>query len=242
MKIYAYGVPDKDIPTPFDQYIGQDIWVKCEYTYRHDAFQFYARFVSKKVLNFGDGRDLVSLSFNRLLPKEVHALRHGNVSDEQIRKLITSTESVYADNIKLVQPVDTITSKYILKHMDTYELTESILDKYIGKDVWIKARFTVQHSIYRTVYLKVLSKQDYYVTFQYIDSGYIDEQWGFDPDEDVYSMMHPWRPSRCHIDDIIISTPVEAYTSEEIEEMLSLCPEYIDDEVELEWADDEEEE
>lgn len=241
MKIYAKSqfAVDKDIPTEFDQFIGKDVWVKCRITYRNDYF-LYLRFLSKEVLNFGgsDDRDLVSITVNSLSPEDVDKLRRGEIPADQIRQLITKSSAWYASNLALVEPLDIIPSSSIIEDMSKYETTENILYKYAGKDVWIRADRT-----YRTggfpEYIKILEIDGYYCKYLPIRAGYVDEHWELDPDEDVYSLMHPWRTSRSHIDDIVLSKPIEILTTEEIQYELEQCPEYYEDEDEEYNEDDE---
>lgn len=230
MKIYAYGVPDMNIPTPFDQYVGQDVWVLCRLTYSYK--DFYIRFLDKHVSYF---------TVNSIFPADMDNLRAGKIPNDKIRKLLTKTDTMFAKNLEIVEPLTVIPSAEILPNIEQYETTESIVDRYVGKDLWVK--ITVGKTmISQHRYMKFTNKDGFYVSGPAIRAEYIDYHEGFDPDEDVYSTMHPWRPSRYHIDDITVPTPVQVLTTEEVEEELSLCALYDELDEDNEWDDEDESE
>ena len=242
MKIYAKSkfAVDKDIPTEFDQYIGQDVWVKCKLGY-NENHEFYARFIDKEVIDFGDGALHVMLHYNKMTSAELFDL--DEMPKDNIRKLLTATYSDYSTNVIIVEPVKII-DRSVLDHLlgdsTEYETTESILDRYVGKDIWIRVDYLKDLNT-QQFYMKLLEKDGYYYKYLPIRTCYVEEHWELDPDDDVYSLMHPWRPSRSHIDDIVLSKPIEVLTTEEVQEELERCPLWdgYDEEEEIADEDDE---
>ena len=233
MKIYAKSdfAVDKDVPTQFDKCIGKDVWVKCHLSYNED-YEFYARFLEKEVLDFGDGALHPMIYYNKILAKEL--LNLDEMPRANVRKLLTASYSDYAKNIIIDTPIKIIDKSsldHLLGDSAEYETTESILDKYVGKDVWLRVDY-LRGGGATQFYIKLLDKEGYYYTYIPIFATYVEEHWDLDPEETVYSVMHPWRPSRCHIDDIVLSKPIEILTPEEIQEELEKCAEqyYIDEE------------
>ena len=223
MKIYANG-NFNDIPTPFDQYIGTDIWVKCTLRY-NPKWERFCRFVNKRVLDFGVDDRKAQLTYNSLTTEAL--LNLDEMPKDQIRKVLTEDHTDYADNLILVEPLHTIDSTQLnaaLGDASQYETTESIVDRYVGKDIWIKV--TPSKSFPRFSYIKICKKDRYYIRFIWIDADLIEDHCMLDPDESVYSLIHQTYSTRAHIDDINIAKPVEILTTEEVEEELEQCPEF----------------
>ena len=243
MKVYSkskFSV-DKEVPTEFDNYIGKDIWVLCVSDI-NDNWRRYCRFTEKDVKDFNDGRGPVALvSYNCLSFEDVNKLP--NMSKAQVRNTLTKVYSDYAPHLKIVRPMSVLTKQdldTVLGDSSEYETFDSVIDKYVGKGYWIKGRLFVSGmgTAGREVYMCPLVKRGHYIALYWIDKYYIEDHDELDPDENTYSMMHPWRPSSFHIDEIDICQPLEILTSEEVAEELDKCPEYED--YEEEYEEDEE--
>ena len=220
MKLYANDQVN-NTSTEFDQYLGKDIWIKCTLSY-NEHWERYCRIIGKRELPWGTLIEYNAISSTDLMELDL-------LPKDKIRKLLTTEYSDYVSNLIIVQPIKTNESSKLnalLGDVSHYETTESIIDRYVGKDVWIKVKIEGSALIR---YIKILEKDRYYIKFIDIYAGYVEEHYELDPDDSVYSLMHPNRSHQTHIDTITIVEPMEIMTTEEIQEELEQCPEFDSD-------------
>ena len=209
MKIYAKSI--QNISTPFDEFVGQDIWVRCYFDYGNFPVIpviGFARFLSKEFrgddvifsLNFISDRDLSPEScFNARGKKHISVI----------------TQVVEAGKLVLVQPVYTCTTETLLS--DYQSADPKTFEDFVGTDVWVLVR---NHYGPYKYYIKVLSCNKHIMTCNIIDDDLVDAyEYG---SEDYYK-----RPSECikttvvHTDTYEICEPLCVLGQEDIEDYLA---------------------
>ena len=210
MKIYA---TDTSLPaTPFDQYLGKDIFVKC---IMFGDEVVYARFHEKDKVTLKNGKrvPIFRISYFR----EQYISEYTNNPNLAYLYDLGNLVSININNIVPVTPLEVISIQDLYGELSVRE----ILSQLAGSEVWIKI-----HAMSDS-YIRILDITNNVVTFNWINMEQLnglEEHEALEPFEltaldDVFTATR-----RRFIDGILLYEPLDILTTEEIQELIDNCP------------------
>ena len=222
MKIYA-TTSSSDL----NSFLGKDIWVKCwcvppgcvdseddPFVPEQDGELGYARFIEiRKGGSLPDYQyDLVDFNW---IPED--DIRHlAELDDRDVRFLLTVRKKQFPRGFTIVTPLDAIPTSEL--PVITSEGIDKF-DQFIGKELWIKV------SAYGSFpkYIRPIARDEYYLRYNKVDSGYIDHNYATEPDDIDYFLKVQ---QESHVDTLTILKPLEILTTDEILDILENNPIY----------------
>ena len=198
MKIYA----DNNTKTPFDEYIGKEIWVLCDYVETSSAYRSYVRFL-KKVVQQSYTLFYVNVIFTSTFDRE---------DNDTLLSMSFDTTVTLAKNIRPIEPFTTFTTQQLFPNY-AFKSARSRFDEFIGQPVWIK----ISNFEMGTLYVKILDRNKNVVTCESIDSEYVDD---FEYDDQFRSPSTYVDDFCFQIDGFEICNPLEILTDDEMQEIL----------------------
>lgn len=212
MKIYA---ADKPLPiTPFDEYIGKDLWVKCT-LFHEDTVFLYVRFLDKFWFTLPSGTEKPVLHVTYIPEREVNLLRRTYPIG------FADTVMVLLNQIHMVEPVEVISTERLYEYAEKRDLIHSIA----GTDIWVEA-----YDGYSDGFVNIHKIEKDVVTYSIIGNEWLEDierQVEFRQGDYNFILKHLDQPEHLHkkyIDGISIYEPINMLTAEEIREMLEQCP------------------
>jgi len=198
-------------------FIGKDIWVRCRER-NHYNDEVYVRFYSI------DKNGIIECSILDDMTIETLPEKH----EWYRNKLMTDVTYTGFDEIEVVEPLVTLTSKDI--DPDYSDDIEELLS-YAGTDYWIKVTFSESYYDFED-YIKILSVDGYEIEYQSIRADVLKGE--------IYE-KYDWESAIEDIDDVEtvnvykvrICKPLDVLTDEEIQDEIAR----IDAEV-AEWEDE----
>ena len=215
-----------------EDFLGKDVWVRC---CRTDIRKYGAKSGVPGYVKINRKVDDDAFRCNFISEAELEKV--SEMSPEDSSLLVTRECTIPARRIVIYEPIRTLPKRKLPKVIDSSD--ESTIDKFIGKDFWVKVQFTRNHVPQRPQYARFLRKDGYYIEYNCVDAGCIEyHNTIFSDAEYLTEQLH-----YAHVSGIILCTPIELYTTEELMYELSLCNnrEDEDDEDEDEYYDDEDE-
>lgn len=237
MKIYSSSVwegPEHtEVKTPFDEFVGKNVWVACRYSESRDID--YTRFLYKDVRR----SNWVVFTVDRISKRTLDTYReHPDYYHSKNAKYLTEHLDVDMHYLTLVEPVEAYTTAELFS-LEDYDVNVNIVDRFLGKPYWVRTTRTDDHGEY---FVKFLEKHGDSVLCDFIDTKYID---GYEYDSyDSYS--EDWvQTELLHIDSFDLVVPMDVITEEEFAAELSAAEEeyergFWEDHDEEEDEDDEE--
>lgn len=223
MKIYATTLPVNDIPADwYEPYVGQDLWVKCRYTYNpNESSEDWIRIISvsaqNKYMNYNEVSDW---ALNN--PNDTLYSRARGTAD--LPKL--DTRGTYVSSIIPVMPLQVKSSEELFGLVG-HQFENNELNKYVGKDVWVKvvdkAAFYAMAEAY---YINIESKQGNTIEYASVEAYYIEnieacaDTYG-PPSEAIVSSYNS-----AFLDQFELIKPIELLTDEDMQDMLDECDRY----------------
>ena len=209
MRIYS---SDENVSTPFDEYIGKDVWVSCLEANKYQ--ERYVRFLSK---DFDRGGD-VFLTCNSVPAYCFDG--YNNYSQYDILEYAREVHLIYPDCIELSEPVIEMTSDELYDVWDdTRDNAIKDLSDAVGQNIWIKVYEKWNNRIY---YMNILDNNNGVISYKYIDHEYVEDYDYFN-----YYSNCTEKPSEAiledfsHIDAWKIYEPVEAMSDDEFKEIIA---------------------
>ena len=231
-----YSSTDTDTPSP-DDFIGQDVWVKCK---NRRGTDYYVRFLAKT-------------ERPEAFDYQCNAIRASNREELNSCKYFSSAvntdifteykNSASGPPLTIDTPLEVIPTSELKFYASTDRDT---IRKFIGKDLWVLFRWhTPSNQIKGPKGLvRFLSSNGDLVRYVSIDSTLTDlildrEYLSFDERYDLESAISDKNSGYDkHIDAFEIVKPVDVLTTEEIQDIVSSAGEYVEEYLE----DDEEDE
>lgn len=232
MKIYsAYEPGLKTTLYDIRRYIGKEVWVWCNT--RHGIG--YCRFLAETTNQYNV--DIIVYNFIRSTDKTELLAYSGSFLERNIHHIwnVDSADVGNPNRLQFRLPLVTLTTEELLHICGSDALSASQnynpnqFTPYEGKDVWILC----ECSSYDDCYVKVLSQTENTVTYynlpEYmVPDGYPGEDIDpYDRQEVEFVLAGRADPMCSHKAGIKIIKPVESYTTEEIQELLDNCKDYI---------------
>lgn len=156
--------------TPFDKFIGKDIWVLCDIkkTYSRDIRAYI------RVYEIDSENDIECT----VIPEsEIPKMAEWHIW--YATKQMNNAEYIDLNKVTIVKPLTTKTSQEICPE---YVNDVSELMEFVGTGYWIKVLFTESYFNFET-FIKILSAEGKYITYQSIRAdvlaGDIYEKWDF---------------------------------------------------------------
>jgi len=231
MKIYA-TTSSSDLSS----FLGKDIWVKCwcvppgcvdseddPFVPEQDGELGYARFIEVRTGGSFPDYQYELVVYNWIPENDMRHL--AELDDRDVRFLLTVRKKQFPRGFTIVTPLDVIPTSEL--PVITSEGIDKF-DQFIGKELWIKV------SAYGGFpkYIRPLARDEYYLRYNKVDSGYVDYNYAIEPDGIDYflKVQH-----ESHVDTLTILKPLEILTTDEILDILENNP--IDNE-EDDWEGD----
>ena len=241
MRIYANQNPLKN---ELAQFIGKDAWVKCiEHNNNDEEVVFI------KIYQYYDRNTYYGNKLSERRVDEINqAYRNGGITIYNIRKILTRMERYTCDYLQdcleVASPLEVYTNKELVP---AYPGGGEGIEKFIGKDFWVKVDDWNAGVVGREIYAKFIKQSGEFVTFKSVDAEVLEEglmNGHIDADEFRWLTECLDDEEFDHIDNYSLYEPVEVYTDEEVDEFIELerarLEEYEDD-WPLEEVDDEDE-
>lgn len=223
MKIYADS--SIDTSTPFDEFVGKDIWVRVQCTFGNRLI-IYVRFIERTV------GTPISFLCNWVLAQKYDA--------GKLRNLDYNSRKFFASDLELLSPVTSLSSADLFydSEIDSTKTLE-LFSRLVGKDLYILAE---DQRLCAEFYVKVNSLRGNVVDLRYVDAGIVDCS-----DEDYYDVWEysPWNHihhTTVFIDAFSIIEPIDILTGEELSDILNHLDEIYQQHVDDQDYDEEDEE
>lgn len=221
----------KSLQVTPDKFLGKDVWVRCSMKsgYRNSATVGYVK-INRKI---GDNE------FRGNFISDTELAKISELSEEEKFLLVTRECTIPARRLIIYEPVKLLPKR---KLPEVSELSDkSPIDKFIGKDFWVKVQLTKNHVPQPAQYVRFLRKTGYYIECNCVYAGCVDYHSTLSsPIDSLLEDIH-----YVHVSGIILCEPIELYTTEELVEELQQCAEYDEDDDEYddedEYYEDEEE-
>lgn len=227
MKIYADS--SIDTSTPFDEFVGKDVWVRVQCTFGNRLI-IYVRFIERTV-----GSTPILFFCNWVLAQKYDA---GKLHD-----LDYNSRIFFASELELLSPVTPLSSADLFSDSEIDSTkTLKLFSRLAGKDLYVLAE---DQRICVELYVKVNSLRGNVVDLQYIDAGIVN---CFDEDYCDIWEHSPWNHihhTTVFIDAFSIIEPIDILTGEELNDMLTHLDEIYQrhaDDLDHDEDDEEEEE
>ena len=215
MKIYANDYADT-VHTPFDQYIGKNVWVTCYLQGATDDNYDYVRFLSKEVRG-PHKPEFVRVSVDRIGYRQLEAYRENpklfyGTDYNPVRARNLADQDVYGINaFRLTTPVEVYTTEELFGFTD-YTFGNPVIDRFVGKPIWVLA----DKDGMGTYYVQILEKHGDVVNCNIIDPNYLDEDYEYDywdscPDDWITNVT-------MHVDSLKVVEPLYVLSDEEVQE------------------------
>lgn len=224
MKIYADS--SIDTSTPFDEFVGKDVWVRVQCTFGNRLI-IYVRFIERTI-----GGTPISFLCNWVLAQKYDA--------GKLHSLDYNSRIFFASELELLSPVTPLSSADLFSDSEIDSAkTLGLFSRLAGKDLYVLAE---DQRVGVEFYVKVNSLRGNVVDLQYIDAGIVDCS-----DEDYYDGWEhsPW----CHIhhttvfiDAFSIIEPIDILTGEELSDILNHLDEIYQQHIDDQDYDEEDEE
>ena len=214
MKIYSNDNINTT-STPFDQFVGKNIWVRCIYSHGTSDDFVYVRFLDREEW----GYEQVLFDVSLVDPERLERYRsHREYYDGVSELSFIENKRIIALYLTLVSPVQIHTTEELFKLSDG-ELGEGgrILDRFSRTNVWFLATFLVGNDTSGGYYVHITKKQGDVLTVEYIASCYVDytyESGDYQPPSDYIENC------TIHVDSLRVVEPLEILTDEEFAEQM----------------------
>ena len=224
MKIYADS--SIDTSTPFDEFVGKDIWVRVKCTFGNRLI-IYVRFIERTI-----GGTPISFLCNWVLAQKYDA--------GKLRNLEYNSRIFFASELELLSPVIPLSSADLFSdsEIDSAKTLE-LFSRLAGKDLYVLVE---DQRVGVKYYVKVNSLRGNVVDLQYVDEGIVNCS-----DEDYYDVWEysPWRHlhhTTVFIDAFSIVEPIDILTGEELSDILNHLDEIYQQHIDDQDYDEEEDE
>jgi hypothetical protein len=218
MRIYANQNP---LNSELTQFIGKDAWVKCIERANGDE-----DIVFIKIFKYYD-RD--TYYGNRLSERRVEELNNNfsngfGITEYNLRRILTRLEhynlDYLQDCLEVIHPLEVYTTKELVPG---YPGGGEGIEKFIGKDFWVKVYDWTSGHLGREIYIKFLRKSGEIINFRSVDADVLEgglEKGHIDADEFRWLTECMEDEEFDHIDNYSVCEPIEVYTDEEIDEFI----------------------
>ena len=233
MKIFAAETAGETV-TPFDQFVGKNIWVFCKTTYGTQAYPVYVRFLSRH--DYGLGHvvfDVSMLDWDRLDRYRNNSSLYGPRDEFSF----VENKRISANYLRLPSKVKTLTTEELFQITESLGEDSHMLNRLASRHCWFKATIITGDTYNSEYYVKIHAKTGDIIELEYIDPMYVDD-YSYETGEFEEPSSH-MENCTLNVDSIKLVEPIEVLTDEEMDEMLH------DNDVAFEdgyWADQEDDE
>lgn len=235
MKIYAN---DTATTTPFDPYVGKNVWVRCLRSYVNKNESEYIRFLGRH--DWGNGHIVFDVSYidvERLERYRNERYMYGPRNEFSL----VETKQVAAIYLELVEPVQILTTEELF-NLDEDALGEDsrMLDKLAKNELWFMATLLTGDDAGNDMYVKITEKTGDIMSIDFIHPCYVDD-YSYDNGD--------WQPPSYYMDSCTINVdsikviePLEVLTTTEFQEKLDESDDIFETGYNAEQEEEDEEE
>ena len=230
MKIYSNSVWDgpehAEVKTPFDEFVGKNLWVACQYNERSNIE--YVRFLYKDVYR----DDWVVFTVDAMNKRTLDTYRaHPDYYNSKDPRHLTQHTEFDLRYLKLVDPVEIYTTEELFS-MQEYSYDDSVITKFMNKPYWVRTNRTDDYGEY---YVRFYDRYGDSIVCDWIETKFIDD-YTYDS-FDSYS--EDWlQTGLLHIDVFDVIQPIDVLTDQEFQDAKSAA----EDEYERGFWEDHDEE